>query len=101
MHYSRRKFIKSTTVSVGAAAMMSQFPLNAFGFGMKKPKSFGFQVWTVREKLVKDFPGTLKMMAGQGYKEVEMCSPLGYSNAGFEPLNNMSGKEMKKFIEDA
>jgi sugar phosphate isomerase/epimerase len=58
-------------------------------------------VWTIREKLIEDFPGTLKMMAGQGYKEVEMCSPLGYSNAGFEPLNRMSGMEMKKIVEDA
>lgn len=101
MNLSRRSFIKSTGVSVGAAAMMSQFPLNVYGFGREKLKSFGFQVWTIREKLVKDFPGTLKMMAGLGYNEVEMCSPLGYSNAGFEPLNNMSGKEMKKIIEDA
>jgi sugar phosphate isomerase/epimerase len=101
MYPSRRKFIKNSAVSIGAAAMMSQLPLNVFGFGEKKPESFGFQVWTIREKLVKDFPGTLKMMAGLGYKEVEMCSPLGYSNAGFEPLNSMSGREMKKIIEDA
>ncbi len=101
MHYSRRKFIKNSAVSVGAAALISQLPLNAFGFGAEKPKSFGFQVWTIREKLVEDFPGTLKMMAGLGYKEVEMCSPLGYSNAGFEPLNRMSGREMKKIVEDA
>lgn len=101
MHYSRRKFIKNSAVSVGAAALMSQLPLRAFGFGAENPKSFGFQVWTIREKLIQDFPGTLKMMAGLGYKEVEMCSPLGYSNAGFEPLNNMSGKEMKKIVEDA
>lgn len=101
MNHSRRKFIQSTTVSVGAAVLASQLPLNVFGFGMEKSKSFGFQVWTIREKLVNDFPGTLKMMANLGYKEVEMCSPLGYSNAGFEPLNNMSGKEMKKIVEDA
>lgn len=101
MHYSRRKFIKNSAVSVGAAALMSQLPLRAFGFGAENLKSFGFQVWTIREKLIQDFPGTLKMMAGLGYKEVEMCSPLGYSNAGFEPLNNMSGKEMKKIVEDA
>jgi sugar phosphate isomerase/epimerase len=101
MNQSRRKFIQSTTVSVGAAVLASQLPLNVFGFGMEKPKSFGFQVWTIREKLIRDFPGTLKMMAGLGYKEVEMCSPLGYSNAGFEPLNRMSGKEMKKIVEDA
>ena len=28
--------------------------------------------------LAKDFAGTLKMMADQGYKLVEMCSPKGY-----------------------
>jgi sugar phosphate isomerase/epimerase len=31
---------------------------------------------------------------------VEMCSPLGYSSAGFEPLNNYSGTELRKMIED-
>jgi sugar phosphate isomerase/epimerase len=41
------------------------------------------------------------MMAGFGYKQVEMCSPLGYSNAGFEPLNSMTGTEMRKIVEDA
>lgn len=101
MHHSRRKFIKNSAVSVGAAALISQVPLNVFGFGMEKPKSFGFQVWTIREKLIEDFAGTLKMMAGLGYKEVEMCSPLGYSSSGFEPLNKMSGKEMKRVIENA
>jgi sugar phosphate isomerase/epimerase len=101
MNYSRRDFLKTSGVSLGAAALMSQLPLNLYGLPAKKPKSFGFQVWTIREKLVEDFPGTLKMMAGLGYKEVEMCSPLGYSNAGFEPLNKLSGKDMKKIIRDA
>jgi sugar phosphate isomerase/epimerase len=41
------------------------------------------------------------MMAGLGYKEVEMCSPLGYSDSGFAPLNEMSGTEMQKIISDA
>jgi hypothetical protein len=39
----------------------------------------GFQVWTVKDKLVKDFPGTLKMMADLGYQSLEMCSPPGYA----------------------
>jgi len=64
-------------------------------------KEFGFQVWTIREKLVPNFAETLKEMAAMGYSQVEMCSPLGYSNAGFEPLNSMSGTEMRKIIEDA
>jgi len=59
---------------------------------------FGFQIWTIREKLRADFPGTLKMMADMGYKEVEMCSPLGY---GFDELHEIKGPDMRKIIEDA
>ncbi|MGM0620007.1 MAG: sugar phosphate isomerase/epimerase family protein [Bacteroidota bacterium] len=101
MNYSRRNFIKKTGTSIGAAALMSQLPLNVFGMGAKKPELFGFQVWTIRQQLFEDFPGTLKKMANMGYKQVEMCSPLGYSDSGFEPLNHMSGTEMRNIIEDA
>lgn len=98
---SRRNFIKISGAALGGAAVLSQLPINAFGNVKNAPKSFGFQVWTIREDLVKDFPGTLRKMAGLGYKEVEMCSPLGYSNAGFEPLNHLSGSEMRTIVEDA
>jgi sugar phosphate isomerase/epimerase len=50
--------------------------------------------------LIADFAGTLKAMNDLGYSEVEMCSPLGYSGSGFEPLNKMSGAEMKLIVED-
>jgi sugar phosphate isomerase/epimerase len=100
MNYSRRNFIKVGGTSLGAAALMSQLPLNGFGMGAKKQVPFGFQVWTIREAIVSDFAKTLLKMASMGYTEVEMCSPLGYSDAGFKPLNNMSGKEMRKIVED-
>jgi len=101
MNYSRRNFIKVSGASLGAAALMSQMPLNALGMGAKKQAPFGFQVWTIRETLVNEFSKTLMKMASMGYTEVEMCSPLGYSDSGFKPLNNMSGGEMRKIIEDA
>jgi sugar phosphate isomerase/epimerase len=66
---------------------------------MKMP--VGFQVWTVKESLVKDFPGTLKKMAGLGYQSMEMCSPPGYESSGFGPLMNLKAKEMKQIIDDA
>ena len=100
MKTTRRNFIKTTGMAVGSAALISQMPFG-MGCAATAKKDFGFQVWTIREKLIADFPGTLKMMAGYGYKQVEMCSPLGYSNSGFEPLNGMSGTEMRKIIEDA
>lgn len=61
----------------------------------------GFQVFPVREALAKDFPGTLKEMAGIGYRAVEMCSPPGYVSSGFGPLVNMSASEMKQIIGSA
>lgn len=98
---TRRNFIKNTGIAASAALLAGNLPANAFAGSKSAPKSFGFQVWTIRKELVEDFPGTLRKMASLGYKEVEMCSPLGYSNSGFEPLNHMSGKEMRKIVKDA
>lgn len=103
MKTTRRNFIKTSGMAIGSAALASQLPLALTGCAApaaSKP-DFGFQVWTIKDKLIADFPGTLKMMAGLGYKQVEMCSPLGYTSSGFGPLNNMSGTEMKKIIDDS
>ncbi len=101
MKTTRRNFIKKSGLAIGTATLASQLPSNLFGLAKNAVGPFGFQVWTIKEKLFEDFGGTLKMMAGLGYKEVEMCSPLGYSDSGFDVLNNMSGTEMRKIIEDA
>ena len=102
MKTTRRNFIKTTGAAVASTALFSAIPheLRAFSPGPRLD-SFGFQVWTIRKDIVSDFAGTLKKMAAMGYSEVEMCSPLGYSLAGFKPLNEMSGTEMKVIIEDA
>jgi sugar phosphate isomerase/epimerase len=60
----------------------------------------GFQIYPVREALMKDFAGTLKEYAGFGYRSVEMCSPPGYG-AGFAPLAKYSAKEMRSIITGA
>jgi sugar phosphate isomerase/epimerase len=96
---TRRNFIKIGGASLGAAALSGAFPIDMLGFSGKTPKSFGFQVWTIREELFRDFKGTLLKMAKMGYKEVEMCSPLGYTGTGFEVFNSMTGTEMRKIIE--
>ena len=101
MKTNRRDFIKTTSAAIGSATLISSVPLGMFSCAVPKTKEFGFQTWTICEKLVADFPGTLKMMAGMGYKQVEMCSPLGYKDSGFGPLNDMSGAEMKKIIDDS
>jgi len=100
MEISRRNFLKKSGLAIASSALLSQLPEDVLAGNKQKKQSFGFQTWTIREKLVNDFPGTLKEMAAMGYSQVEMCSPLGYKNAGFEPLMKMSGKEMGKIIGD-
>jgi sugar phosphate isomerase/epimerase len=100
---SRRQFLGKSALGIGSAVIASQLPVN-LNAGML-PESvkipLGFQVWTVKEMLIKDFPGTLKMMAGLGYKSLEMCSPPGYESSGFGPLMKLTAREMKQIINDA
>jgi len=100
---NRRQFFGKSLLGLGSAAFLSQLPLEGHS---EMPTSnaghpVGFQVYTIREMLVKDFPGTLKMMAKLGYKGVEMCSPSGYITSGFEPLVKMKPADMRKIITDS
>lgn len=82
--------------------MIGQMPfhLNAASPATRK-FNFGFQVWTIRQKIISDFAGTLRNMAALGYGQVEMCSPLGYTGAGFGPLHKLKGTELRKMVDDA
>lgn len=95
---TRRNFIGKTALGIGSAFLTGRIALASPGEAKISKPELGFQIWTVREMLLKDFPGTLKMIAEMGYKTVEMCSPPGY---GFKQLMNMPAKEMKKIINDA
>ena len=100
---NRRQFIGKSVLGIGTALLASQIPMNLVASigskALKKP--LGFQVWTVKDQLIKDFSGTLKMMADLGYQSVEMCSPPGYESSGFGPLMKLKASEMKKIVNDA
>ena len=100
---NRRQFLGRSAMGIGSAILASHIPTKlsaATGTNtLKKP--LGFQVWTVKDQLIKDFAGTLKMMAGQGYQSVEMCSPPGYESSGFGPLMKMKASEMLKIVQDS
>jgi sugar phosphate isomerase/epimerase len=100
---SRRKFLGKSALAVGTAMVASQLPVigstGHISGTVKLP--VGFQVWTIKDQLISDFDGTLKMMAALGYKTVEMCSPPGYESSGFGPLMRMKAKEMRTIVEDA
>ena len=75
MNYNRRKFIKQTAgISSGFAlatlAGNSIFTNDLFE-EMKKLKSFGLQLYTLREDLPKDPKAVLKQIASFGYKQIE------------------------------
>jgi sugar phosphate isomerase/epimerase len=100
---SRRQFLGRSALGIGSAVIASQIPLSLradmYDKAVKLP--LGFQVWTIKDQLINDFSGTLKMMAGLGYQSVEMCSPPGYESSGFGPLMKLKPKEMLRIINDA
>jgi len=100
---SRRDFLGTSALGLGSALLASQIPFNMKAATLSAPirMPIGFQVWTIKDALIKDFPGTLKKMAALGYQSMEMCSPPGYESSGFGPLMKMTAKEMKKIVADA
>ncbi|MBS1602877.1 MAG: sugar phosphate isomerase/epimerase [Bacteroidetes bacterium] len=96
---NRRGFLNKMAIGAGAALGLSQLSLPAFE-GMLNIE-IGFQTFPIRDILAKDFSGTLKMMAAQGYQLTEMCSPKGYADIGYGPLAGMKPAEMRKIIADS
>ena len=98
---NRRNFFSSATKAAGAAFVLSKLPSDLFTNAKKMDMPVGFQSWTIKDKLSSDFAGTLKMMADQGYKLIEMCSPKGYEQIGFAAFTKMKTSDIRKTIEDA
>ncbi len=98
---NRRNFIGHGAKGFTAAIVLSQIPSSLFAEARFLNMPIGFQSYAIKDILVADFPGTLKMMSGMGYQQVEMCSPAGYLDSGFGPLAGMKTPDMKKIIIDA
>ncbi|MEP7145203.1 MAG: TIM barrel protein [Ferruginibacter sp.] len=100
---NRRAFIGKSAMGFGSALAISQLPglLSAQGLPGANNISIGFQSFTIRDMLGKDFTGTLKTMAGFGYQLIEMCSPAGYADLGFGFLVDKKTSDIKSMITDA
>ncbi len=94
---TRRHFIGRTALAAGALTLAPATRCSAAPLGLP----IGFQSWTVREMLAKDFEGTLRQIAGLGYQAIEMCSPPGYMTSGFGPLATLKAPEMRRIIESS
>jgi len=98
---NRREFITKAAMGTGAALALSQLPTELFANAGVNDIPVGFQSWTIKDQLSKDFAGTLKSMSAQGYKLIEMCSPKGYATIGFGAFVDMKPADMRKIINDA
>lgn len=98
---NRRRFIGKIAAGAGAALGLSHLPSQLLAQAGMLDMPIGFQTFPIRDMLAKDFPGTLKMMAAQGYQITEMCSPKGYADIGYGPLVGMKASDMRKIINDA
>ena len=98
---NRRGFFSATTKIAASAFLLSKLPSNFFEGAKAADMPLGFQSWTIKDALGKDFAGTLKTMADQGYKLIEMCSPKGYATIGFGAFLNMKTTDIRSIITDA
>lgn len=94
---NRREFVKGATTCAAVAGLMGEVEMHANPLGLP----IGCQTWPVRDLIAKDFPGTIKMLAGAGFTTIELCSPFGYSDSGFGGLAKYSGKELRRILSDA
>ena len=90
---SRRNFLKVSATGALGAMVLSEY---AFKAAPVDPKTFGIglQLYTIRDAMAKDVPGSLKRVSDIGFKYVELAS---YSNGkfyGYEP------EEFKKLVND-
>jgi sugar phosphate isomerase/epimerase len=97
---SRRQFLAKSALGIGSAVIASHIPLEISAKSHTSPvrMPLGFQSWIVREKIGKDFTGTIKAVADLGYQSIELCSPVGYEALGFGALLKYKPKELKKII---
>ncbi|MDE3184209.1 MAG: sugar phosphate isomerase/epimerase [Bacteroidota bacterium] len=98
---NRRQFIGKSALGLGSAFVLAQLPKELFAYASKVEMPIGFQSWSVKDELGKDLTGTLQMMKGYGYSQIEMCSPKGYADIGFGPLAKMKTSDLRKTIADA
>jgi len=96
---NRRAFIGKAVMGWGGALALSHLPELLHAATMKNIP-IGFQSWSVKDTLGKDFTGTLKTMSGMGYKLIEMCSPAGYASLGFGSLVNIKPADLRRMITD-
>jgi len=68
---SRREFLATIAVGIGASAVAPAWASPQEGLHPALNGPVGLQLWSLREYLPKDLPGTLKKVQALGFREVE------------------------------
>lgn len=95
---TRRDFSTMAT-NVAAVGLLSASAPELAGNPLGMP--IGCQTYPVRKMIAEDFPGTLKQLSGAGFQAIELCSPVGYADAGFAGLAKYKVGELRKILTDA
>lgn len=96
---SRREFIRGASASAVLGGVLASGARVAHADPLGLP--IGCQTWPVREMIAKDLRGTLRTLASAGFQTIELCSPVGYADAGFAGLSQYSGAELRRIVHDA
>ncbi|MCW5924684.1 MAG: sugar phosphate isomerase/epimerase [Saprospiraceae bacterium] len=91
-NFSRRQFLKNTSLAAAGTVLAPQHLLNALSF--PPIQHLGVQLWSIREDMGKDTPGTVKALANMGYREVE---GFGYSDG---KMFGMPIADFSKLLKD-
>jgi sugar phosphate isomerase/epimerase len=97
--FSRRTFLRNSAAHAAAAAVFAAGAMRLRANPLAIP--IGCQTWPVREMIAKDFPGTLQQLSAAGFRSIELCSPVGYSDQGFAGLAKYKGAELRGILKDA
>ncbi len=96
---SRRRFLTGSVFGLATAEYLARGAARLHADPLGLP--IGCQTWPVREMIGKDFDGTLRRLAAEGFRNIEMCSPPGYEKSGFGPLARMKASELRERIRAA
>lgn len=92
--YNRKKFLQLGTAAAGALALSPLSDNFSIGDDTRKLKTFGLQLYTLRDDLPKDPKGVLQQVASFGYKQIESYEG---PNGMFWGMSNM---DFKKYMDD-
>jgi sugar phosphate isomerase/epimerase len=90
---SRRDFLTTAAVGVGATALRSEWALASDPPEVKTALNgpVGLQLWSLREQLKKDVPGTLAKVRPLGIREVETAGTWGQTAEGHRAALDKAG----------